>query len=188
MQLNLNLAPLVREMEKCMEKNEIVGYEPLVKDLKQLIQKKQYQAAEDVLLPLINNCPKAKNFYTLTLFLSGQIEKANHITITEEQVIDRLSKLANGNILDTVYRRTLIRIFVNKIFIYDDKITITFKIGDEEVEITKELLDKIEGGLGNETLCFSEATVHQIKIPHRKVWDFYLTIPTESKGRPSEAR
>lgn len=90
-----------------------------------------------------------------------QIEKANHITITEEQVIDRLSKLADGNILDTVYRRTLIRIFVNKIFIYDDKITITFKIGDEEVEITKELLDKIEGGLGNETLCFSEATVHQ---------------------------
>lgn len=90
-----------------------------------------------------------------------QIEKANHITITEEQVIDRLSKLANGNILDTVYRRTLIRIFVNKIFIYDDKITITFKIGDEEVEITRELLDKIEGGLGNETLCFSEATVHQ---------------------------
>lgn len=92
-----------------------------------------------------------------------QIEKANHITITEEQVIDRLSKLADGNILDTVYRRSLIRIFVNNIYIYDDKITITFKTGDEEVEITKEILDKIEQGLGDETLCFSEATVHHDK-------------------------
>ena len=92
-----------------------------------------------------------------------RIEKANHITITEEQVIDRLSKLADGDILDTKYRRSLIRIFVNKIYIYDDKITITFKIGDEEVEITKEILDKIERGLGDETLCFSEAMVHHEK-------------------------
>ena len=38
----VNIAPLVREMEMCMEKNVIVGYEPLVNDLKQLIQKKQY--------------------------------------------------------------------------------------------------------------------------------------------------
>ena len=31
------LAPLVREKERSMEKNEIIGYEPLVNDLKQLI-------------------------------------------------------------------------------------------------------------------------------------------------------
>lgn len=67
---------------------------------------------------------------------------------------------ANLHIHDLTYRRSLIRIFINKIFIYDDKITITFKTGDEEVEITRELLDKIEGGLGNETLCFSGTSVH----------------------------
>jgi len=117
-----------------------------------------------------------------------QIEKANHITITEEQVIDRLSKLANGNILDTVYRRTLIRIFVNKIFIYDDKITITFKIGDEEVEITRELLDKIEGGLGDETLCFSEATVHHEKSSCLCRSFFHGDPYGNGRGRPSEAR
>ena len=90
------------------------------------------------------------------------VEKANHITITEEQVIDHLSKLAVGNVLDTTYRRSLIRIFVNKIFIYDDKITITYNVGNEEVEISSELKDKIERGLGNETLCFLDATGHQI--------------------------
>lgn len=41
---------MVREMEKCMGKNEIVGYEPLVDDLKDLIHKKQYQV-----LKLINS-------------------------------------------------------------------------------------------------------------------------------------
>ena len=102
-----------------------------------------------------------------------RIEKANHITITEEQVIDRLNKLADGDILDTKYRRSLIRIFVNKIYIYDDKITITFKIGDEEVEITKEILDKIERGLGDETLCFSEATVHHEKCSDTSVSEFF---------------
>ena len=33
------LAPLVREMEKYMEKQEIVGYEPFINELKELIQK-----------------------------------------------------------------------------------------------------------------------------------------------------
>lgn len=50
----VNLAPLVREMEKCMEKNEIVGYEPLVNDLKHLIQKKQYHVLKMINAETIN--------------------------------------------------------------------------------------------------------------------------------------
>lgn len=111
------------------------------------------------------------------------VEKANHITITEDQVIDRLTKLAVGNILDITYRRSLIRIFVNKIYLYDDKITIIFKIGDEEVEITRELLDKIERGLGNETLCFSEVVVHHEKTPDAMHREFFHAV-RDSKGRP----
>ena len=50
----VKLAPMVREMEKCKEKNEIVGYEPLVNDLKQLIQKKQYQVLRMINSETIN--------------------------------------------------------------------------------------------------------------------------------------
>lgn len=110
------------------------------------------------------------------------IEKANHINITEGQVIDHLTKLADGNILDTKYRRSLIRIFVNRIYIYDDKITITFKIGEDEVEITKEILDKIERGLGDETLCFSEATVHQKR---RHLSGVFFFVPLRESKRPT---
>ena len=45
---------MVREMEIGMEKNEIVGYEPLVNDLKQLIQKKQYHVLRMINSETIN--------------------------------------------------------------------------------------------------------------------------------------
>lgn len=83
--------------------------------------------------------------------------------VTEEQIVTRLMKIADGDITNLVYRRSLIRIFVNKILIYNDRITITFKTGDDEVVITRELLDKIERGLGNETLCLSGQSVHHAK-------------------------
>ena len=88
------------------------------------------------------------------------LAEAKCFIVTEEQIVNRLTKLADGDITNQVYRRSLIRIFVNKILIYDDRITITFKTGDEEVVITRELLDKIERGLGDETLCFSEMLGH----------------------------
>ena len=49
-----NLATVVREMENYMEKNEIVGYEPLVNDLKELIQKKQYHVLKMINSETIN--------------------------------------------------------------------------------------------------------------------------------------
>ena len=45
---------MVREMEMCMEKNEIVGYEPLVNDLKQLIQNRQYHVLRMINSETIN--------------------------------------------------------------------------------------------------------------------------------------
>ena len=44
----------MREMEIGMEKNEIVGYEPFVNDLKQLIQKKQYHVLQMINSETIN--------------------------------------------------------------------------------------------------------------------------------------
>lgn len=45
---------MVREMEMHMAKNEIVGYEPLVNDLKQLINKKQYHVLQMINAETIN--------------------------------------------------------------------------------------------------------------------------------------
>ena len=88
-------------------------------------------------------------------------EKARHYIVTEEQVVKYLEKLATGNINDMTYRKALIKMFVNKIFLYDDKYTITFNIGDEEVEITDKQIDEIEKELSGEKLCLLNNVVHQ---------------------------
>lgn len=95
------------------------------------------------------------------------IEKSRHYVMTEEQVVERLTRLATGDINNTVYRKTLIKLFVNKIFLYDDKFTITFNTGDDEVTVTDSLLDKIEStskSNGAKSLCLLNASVHQLNI------------------------
>lgn len=71
-------------------------------------------------------------------------EEAVFPTLTVPKIKFFLSALKEGNINDIKYRRTLINIFVNQIFLYDDRITITFNSGDEAVTINDVLLSEIE--------------------------------------------
>jgi len=89
-----------------------------------------------------------------------QLENARHYTISEKEVAGFLTQLANGDVNDIVYRRTLIKFLVNKIFLYDDRFTITFNTGDEEVTITDVLLADINKNTGGEILCLSNEKVH----------------------------
>jgi len=89
-----------------------------------------------------------------------KIENARRQTITEKKVIDTLSKLAVGDANNMVYRKALVRLLVNKIFLYDDKFTITFNTGDDEVEITDGLLSKIEENLEGKAFCVFNGRGH----------------------------
>ena len=73
----------------------------------------------------------------------------------------RLGYHRNGDIHDKTYRKFLIQIFVNRIYLYDDKFTITFNTGDEEVTISDILLGNIEDALMGKTLCLSNIVRHQ---------------------------
>lgn len=93
------------------------------------------------------------------------LEKARRHSMTEEQIIKFLTSLSKGDVNNIVYRRSLIRLFVNKIFLYDDRFTITFNSGDEEVTITDVLLSEIETELGDKKLCLLNNSCHQMKKP-----------------------
>ncbi len=85
--------------------------------------------------------------------------------ISENQIIKFLTKLANNDIItDVAYRKSLVRIFVNKIFLYDDKFTITFNTGDDEVTISDVLLENIENGLEAQSICLSKNTGHHMRV------------------------
>jgi len=90
-----------------------------------------------------------------------ELENARRHVVTKEQITNHLTSLADGDVNDIVYRRSLIRLLVNRIFLYDDKYTITFNSGEEEVTITTELLKKIEKSLEGKSVCLLSRSVHQ---------------------------
>lgn len=112
-----------------------------------------------------------------------ELEKTRHHVVTEKQVVEHLTSLANGDVKDVTYRRTLIRLFVNKIFLYDDKFTITFNTDDEEVTITDILLEKIEKGNSGEKLCLLNNSVHQKETVTQSVAVFFLPQRAEIRTR-----
>jgi len=71
-------------------------------------------------------------------------ELCQTISISEREIKFFLTQMKNGNVDDLMYRKTLINTFVNRIYLYDDKMTIIFNTGDKEVSVDDELLSDIE--------------------------------------------
>ena len=74
-------------------------------------------------------------------------EKNKIENYTEKQIKFFLLKLKNGSIDDIKYRRTLVNAFVNKVYVYNDKIAIMLNVTNESVTINKELLSEIRSNL-----------------------------------------
>lgn len=73
-----------------------------------------------------------------------EIESAAMPEINEAKIKFFLRALRNGDINDIKYQKCLINIFVNKIYLYDDRLTIIFNTSDEPVTINDLLLSDIE--------------------------------------------
>lgn len=76
------------------------------------------------------------------------IEQAGAVSLTITEVKFFLTQLRKGRADDISYRKTLINVFVNAIYLYDDKLVIFFNSGDKPVTIDDELLDQIESSAG----------------------------------------
>jgi len=55
-----------------------------------------------------------------------------------------LTEMKNGNANDEVIQKMLITVLINKIFLYDDKLTVILNATGKHVEITEALIDDIE--------------------------------------------
>ena len=77
------------------------------------------------------------------------IESKKLINLTEQKIRYFLLKLKDGDIDDIKYRKTLITLFINKIYVYDDKLTVTFNVGEAPLTVTKSLLKDINSNLKN---------------------------------------
>ncbi|MCL1823991.1 MAG: recombinase family protein, partial [Oscillospiraceae bacterium] len=72
------------------------------------------------------------------------LETVSKPSLTAPQIQFFLKALTKGDVNDIKYSRALISIFVNKIYLYDDKLTIIFNSGDTKITINDKLLSDIE--------------------------------------------
>ena len=70
------------------------------------------------------------------------------VRLTVPQIKFFLTQIRDGDANDMKYRKALVTALVNRIYLYDDKITFILNAGDHPVEITEQLLDDIENAGG----------------------------------------
>lgn len=70
------------------------------------------------------------------------LEQASAVTLTVDEVKFFLTQLRNGRADNLEYRKTLITVFVNAIYLFDDRFTIFFNSGDTPVNIDEALLSE----------------------------------------------
>lgn len=79
-------------------------------------------------------------------------EKIEKTPLTKEQIVFWISRFKDGDIDDPEYRRSIVDIFVNSIFLYDDKLIIAFNWKDGTKTVT---LAEMEGAI-NEGVAVGE--------------------------------
>jgi len=80
-------------------------------------------------------------------------EKIEKTPLTKEQIVFWISRFKGGDIDDSVYCRAIVDIFVNSIFLYEDKLVITFNWKDGSKTVTLAELESVAESFANaETL------------------------------------
>lgn len=99
-----------------------------------------------------------------------QIEEAKKINLDEKQVKFFLKEIRSGDINDIKYRKMLVSVLINKIYLYDDNITIFFNTQDKEYNSKVPTIEEAE-------VRIKDSSAHQIKPVHSKAMEwFYLCL------------
>ena len=120
-----------------------------------------------------------------------EIEKSKRYTVSEEKIIDTLTRLADGDINDMVYRRSLIGTLVNRIYLYDDMFTMTINMGDEDIEITDRLLSEINENLLSKEFCAINSMGHHVGVKFALLRRFFIkssSVPLPYSSVPNQTR
>ena len=147
-----NIDKIAKEVMKICEKDkENSNYKLLEKRLKELKTEKQN------LIDSLKVGSSNENFRDMIFEEFENIEKQEFIleeemlkeenlmnTLTTEHILFFLNDLRNGDIKDYRYRQLLVDVFINKIYLYDDKIIIVFNINKEKNEFDLDFLEKMQ--------------------------------------------
>lgn len=146
--------------EICQKENNenglIKSLEKQVRELNKNIENLIEAMARGENIDLINNKLHEKRTALTDAKEKLEIEKRKLVNLSEEQIIFFLSELKEGNVNSIKYRKSLVNMLINKIYLYSDgKVTIIFNVGNESLTITSSLLEEIENNNGAPSLFFN---------------------------------
>lgn len=121
----------------CLEKR----LEQVKKKIANLLDALETGAEAEFILERIRDRRDEKN----ALEVEIAKEKAIRPTLDEDAILFFLDELRKGNIRSKKYRAMLFNVFVNRIYLYDDRMVLFFNVGKQEIEITKKLREDVEG-------------------------------------------
>ncbi len=146
-----NIAKIAKEIVSSCEKgNDLTEMKRLEKQLKDIERKQNnlmnaiMECDNDVTRKLLfAEVPKLEDAKTA---VEDEIikEEKNMIRLTEEQVRFFLSALKKGAVNDIKYRKSLVSVFVNKIYLYNDKITFIFDSSGTPMTVNTDTLEWID--------------------------------------------
>lgn len=93
-------------------------------------------------------------------------EKKKLVNLTKEQIKFFLTQLKNEKTDNIKYRKTLINVFVNRIYLYDDKLTIIFNVGKTPLTVDVSLLKEINTNIKNAPSLF----LNDLGTPYKYVF------------------
>jgi hypothetical protein len=76
-------------------------------------------------------------------------EKIEKTPISKEQIVFWISRFKGGDINDPDYRKAIADIFINSVFLYDDKIVLTFNWKDGTKTVTLSELESTETAISS---------------------------------------
>ena len=163
-----------------VEASERAGDNSILKMLQK--QYKDYERKQANLMSAVSECPidtVRKGLYDeLSVVMNTKQELETQLAIegnrakgklTKNQVKFFFGKLKSGDANDIKVRKALIAVFVNAIYLYDDKITFILNAGDKPVEITESLLNEIEAVDNSSYIAYNGSPnaplVNRLKTP-----------------------
>lgn len=96
-----------------------------------------------------------------SLFPKQTTEKSRvniKMNVRKEEIVDWISRYKDGNINGLDYRREIIDTFVNSVYVYDDKLILTYNYKDGSNTLT---LKEIEAALSSDLTSMRPPTRHQ---------------------------
>ena len=90
--------------------------------------------------------------------------------LKKEHIVFFLHQFAGMDYSDIDCQKRLIKTLLNSVFVYDDKVVLTFNYSGDDRVMT---LHEIDGGLGH-SICVPSAVVHHEKTPMRLHRSFFV--------------